>query len=214
MNSSWKVVSARIDALSLRERAFLFLSVIAVCVALVDRLWVAPARTAYQQVTQRFANQNVELQRLREELQARASEPDPARADRDELVRLRAAMATTNRDISAFAVSSRGAMTLPQVLVHFLRRHAGLTLVRTSNLAPDAAASGPVQALRPALADTPALVRHGLELTVAGSYPELLRYVQTLEQAMPDLRWGRLILAAEQQPPELSLQVFLVGPQP
>ena len=210
MKNSWKVLSARIDALSLRERAFLFLSLIAVWVALADVLWVSPARTQHQQVTQKLAQQNAELQHLRDELKAVAGQPDPVRAAREEIAALGQSIATANRDIAELAASSKGTMTLPEVLVHFLRRHNGLTLVRTSNLAVDSV-PGPAPAGAPNAAQ---VVRNGLELTVAGPYPELVRYVQTLESAMPALRWGSFKLVAEHQPPELSLQVFLLGPQP
>lgn len=213
MTESWKVLSARIDALSLRERAFLFLSLIAVCVALVDLLWLAPARAGYQQVQQKFVQENVELQRLREDLKAKAAQPEPARMVRDEIKQLNVSIATSNREISALSVSSEGAMTLPKVLVHFLRRQNGLTLVRTSNLVADVV-PGTSQSSQAGLVGPSAVVRNGLELTVSGPYLELVRYVQTLENAMPTLRWGTFKLVADQQPPELSLQVFLVGPQP
>lgn len=213
MTKSWKVLSARIDALSLRERAFLFLSLIAVCVALVDLLWLAPARAGYQQAQQKFVQENVELQRLREELKAKAAQPEPARMAHDEIKQLNVSIATSNREISALSVSSEGAMTLPKVLVHFLRRQNGLTLVRTSNLVADVV-PGTSQSSQAGLVGPSAVVRNGLELTVSGPYLELVRYVQTLENAMPTLRWGTFKLVADQQPPELSLQVFLVGPQP
>jgi hypothetical protein len=41
-----------------------------------------------------------------------------------------------------------------------------------------------------------------------------MRYVKTLETAMPALRWGALTLKSEKQPPELKLQVYVVGVQP
>ena len=69
MKQWWIQQSARIDALSLRERAFVFLSVIACCLALADVLWLSPAMGAHQLQTQQFAAQNAELQRLRTELQ-------------------------------------------------------------------------------------------------------------------------------------------------
>lgn len=214
MSNSWKLLSARIDALSLRERAFFFLSAIAVCVALADVLWVAPARLAYRQITQTFTQNNVELRRLREELEAKASQPDPARLAREELGRLKVEIAATNRAISPLASSSQGAMTLAEVLVHFLRRHPNLSLVRTGNLGSDARGATAAAENRPLSEGSPALLRQGLELTVAGPYAELVRYLQTLETAMPDLRWGGLKVLAEKQPPELSLQVFLLRSQP
>jgi MSHA biogenesis protein MshJ len=41
-----------------------------------------------------------------------------------------------------------------------------------------------------------------------------VRYVKTLEMAMPSLRWGALQIKGDLQPPELSLQVYVVGVQP
>ena len=213
MNTSWKSLSTRIDALSLRERAFLFLSLIAVCVALVDQLWLAPARTAYQQAQQGFEQGNVELQRLREELRAKAVQPEPGRKVGEEITQLKASIANANREISALSNATDDAMTLPKVLVHFLRQQKGLTLVRTGNLATDVV-SGATQGPVAGVAAPAAVARNGLELTVSGSYSELARYVQTLENAMPNLRWGTFKLVADQQPPQLSLQVFFVGPQP
>lgn len=214
MSRSWKQLATRIDALNLRERALLFLSVVAICAALVDWLWLSPARLIYQQATQTFVQQNVELRRLREELQQRASQPDPARLGRAELGRLNADMAAANKAIAALARSPQGTMTLPEVLVHFLRRHPNLSLVRTGNVGPDASVAGSVPETRAPSSAAATLPRQGLELTVAGPYADLVRYVQTLEGAMPDLRWGALKLLAEKQPPELSLQVFLLRPLP
>ena len=58
------------------------------------------------------------------------------------------------------------------------------------------------------------LPRQGLELTVAGPYHELARYVQTLERAMPALRWGTMRLSGDRQTSELTLQVWLIGSAP
>ena len=213
MNQSWKTLAERIDALSLRERMFLFLSLVVVCGALADWLWVSPARHTHQQLTRKFAQENAELQRLRAELQAKAAEPDPARLMREEMATLKTSVAAVNRDIAALSVSARGGMGLAEVLVHFLRRHNGLTLIRTSNLPADTLPVLPSGAGAAAPAAT-VVVRNGLELTVSGPYAELVRYVQTLESALPTLRWGSFRLLAEQQPPQLSLQVFLLGPNP
>ena len=90
---------------------------------------------------------------------------------------------------------------MSELMRHFLRRYPALSLVRTASMATDAA-----DTTRPAM-----VARRGQELTVAGPYADLVRFMQTLETAMPELRWGQLKLQAEQQPPELTLQVFLVG---
>jgi MSHA biogenesis protein MshJ len=40
-----------------------------------------------------------------------------------------------------------------------------------------------------------------------------MNYVRTLELALPTLRWGSMKLNSEKLPPQLTLQVFVVGVQ-
>jgi hypothetical protein len=60
----------------------------------------------------------------------------------------------------------------------------------------------------------PGFSRQGLALTVSGPYAQLVAYVQTLEAAMPHVRWGTMRLKSEKQPPELKLNLFIVGVTP
>jgi len=55
------------------------------------------------------------------------------------------------------------------------------------------------------------LTRRGMELRVAGPYPSLIRYVKSLETALPQLRWGEMQLKANKMPPELTLTVYVLG---
>jgi MSHA biogenesis protein MshJ len=202
MKRWWKTLAARIDALSLRERGFLFTALLVCCMLLADVLWLSPAQTLHQQITNRFAAQNAELQRLRDELKSSSSETGPGRVLREELVQIKARLEAVNQEISQLPSSALDEIPLSKVLVHFLRRHEGLILVRTATLATEgkvgqgSAASG--------------LKRQGLELTVAGPYSELTRYVQTLERSLPALRWGTMQVVSDKQPVQLTLQVSLV----
>lgn len=210
MKAWWKIQSARIDALTLRERVFLFVSILAAFVALADVVWLSPAQAAHSQLKQRFAKQGIELQRLREETKAEALKPSPARLAREELARTRSETDNINQQINPVLASTTQGTPLAQVLEQFLRRHSGLTLVSTTTLLPEVGAGRTPQA-----GSLPVgLGRTGLELTVSGSYPELVGYVQTLEKALPNLRWGKMKLASDTQPPQLSLQVYVVGVQP
>lgn len=210
MKQWWQQQVVRIDALSLRERAFLFLSVIVVCMALADVLWLSPAQVAHQQATQRFAAQGTELSRLRDELKSTAQPVDASNAVRDDIAAANARLEAVNQEIKAVAPLADGGPALEQVLVQFLRRQEGLTLLSTGTLKQDAAIP-----VAPATVAAPTgLSRRGMELRVAGPYPELVRYVKTLEIALPALRWGALQLKSEKQPPELTLQVYVVGVQP
>jgi MSHA biogenesis protein MshJ len=209
MKQQWTRLLERIDALSLRERVFLFISVIACALALADVLWLSPAQTQYKQLTQRFASQSAELDRLRVELKSIARPEDPSVVVRAEIVAADARLDALNADIKTLVPLVQNGPELEQVLVQLLRRQEGLTLVGLTTLKPEATATGSAAAALPA-----GMRKRGLELRVSGSYAELVRYVKTLESAMPSLRWGALQLKGEQQPPELTLQVYVVGVQP
>ncbi len=208
MKQWWTRVAARIDALSLRERGVLFITLIAGIVALADVVWLTPAQNAYQQATARFETQKTELVRLRAELQESANTVDPSQAVHADIDAAEARLANINRDITAAAPAAEQGPHLEQVLLQFLRRQEGMTLLGAGTLKQDAA--GPADAKTAVTG----LTKRGMELRVSGSYGDLTRYVKTLENALPNLRWGQLQLKSDKQPPELTLQVYVVGVQP
>jgi MSHA biogenesis protein MshJ len=199
MKRWWSLLATRIDALSLRERVFLFFTLLVLLVLLADVLWLSPAQQYHRQWKQRVAAQETEINQTREALRLAGAETAPGVQMRSELQRIEDRLAEIDRQIAALPLAQADQPPLQQVLVHFLRRHEGLVLVRTATLPPEKRqdASGGYR-------------RQILELTVAGPYAELTRYVQTLERALPALRWGVMKLDSPKQPPELTLQVWLV----
>lgn len=212
MKQRWQQLVTRIDALNLRERVFLFLAIIVCTLAVADTFWLSPAQIAYTQATQRVAAQGLELKRLRDALQGTTQPVDASKVVRDEIAETNLRMEAVNEDIKAIAPLAEGGPAIEQALVQFLRRQEGLTLLSTATLPQDAAGTGTAT---PASTATPAVLsRRGLELRVSGSYADLVRYVKTLENALPTLRWGMLQLKATKPTPELTLQVYVVGVPP
>lgn len=202
MKAAWHKLAARIDTLSLRERAFLFLSIIAVCMALANVLLLEPAQAQHKQLTQRFERQTAELQRARDELKTLSKPVDRTQHLRESIEAVKVGLTTVNQHIGEILPTRGDAGQLAQLLTQLLRRHEGLTLVRAASLAPQAAGA----AGQPVV-----LTRQGVELTVSGPYLELMRYVDTLEKMLPKVRWGVMQLKSEKVPAELHLQLILVG---
>ena len=101
MNKAWQTLIARLDALSVRERIFLFASVVLCSAALFDVLWLSPAQTVHRQLTLRMATQGAELQRLRDQVNA-TSQADSVPTSLDqELQRLQVQLAQTNLGVRA-----------------------------------------------------------------------------------------------------------------
>lgn len=203
----WGIQAARVDALSLRERGFMFVSVIALALALADTLLLSPAQMEHKQITQRFATQSTEANRLREELKSTGQPVDASKLLRDEIAEMDTRIQGINHEITVLAPMAEGGPALEQVLVQFLRRYEGLTLVSVGTLNQETAGTSTT-------VNTTGLSKRGLDLRVSGPYADLVRYVKTLENALPVLRWGTLQLKSEKQPPELRLQVYVLGVQP
>jgi len=211
MKAQWQAQMARIDNLSLRERLFLFVSILVCCFALADTLWLSPAQTVHKQLLQRMDKQSAELQRLRDTLHASAQPDDVDQAARAELQATQTQIDQVNLAVRERLPDAAGSVPLAQALVQLLRRHEGLTLVRTAALPPELAGPGNNNGA----GSLPAgLTRQGVSITVAGAYPDLMRYVASLESAMPYARWGVMTLSSDQGQPELTLQLFLLGETP
>ena len=211
MKEKWQKLALRIDAMQLRERVFLFLTIIVCCAALADTLWLSPAQVAHKQATLKFAAQETELQRLRAELKGLAQPVDANKAVREDITAANQQLDAINQEISAVASLAEGGPAIEQTLVQFLRRQEGLTLLGTGTIQDGGASTSTASA---AASKQPGLSRRGLELSVAGSYADLTRYVSTLENALPTLRWGNLQLKTTKQAPEMTLQVYVVGVAP
>lgn len=211
MKAWWKKLATRIDALSLRERAILFVSILAMCVAAADTFWLSPAQVVHQTIRQSSVEQGTDLLRLRDELKSLAQPVDASKTVRSDIASANAQLEAINQDIAVRVPTADSGPALEQVLVQFLKRQEGLILlgISTASTVPEGTATAASTAAAPV-----GMVKRGLELRVAGPYSELVHYVRTLENTLPALRWGALHLKSEKQPPELTLQVYVVGAQP
>ena len=137
MKQQWQKLVLRIDAMQLRERVFLFLTVIVCGLALADTLWLAPAQLAHKQATLRLSAQATELQRLRDELRTLAQPVDASKVVRDEIAAANQTLEGINQEIRAIAPLAEGGPAIEQALVEFLRSQTGLTLLSTGTAKQD-----------------------------------------------------------------------------
>lgn len=215
----WKSQFLRVDSLTLRERVFLFLSVLACCAALVDLVWLSPAQLTYMQSVQRFNSQSSELQRNREALKLLGRPEEAVKGVRAEIAAVKNRLGTLNRTIDETLPAANVTTSLDRVLVHLLRQHEGLTLLRTAVSAPQPSGNVAAEMASGTGAPTPVsgLSIQSAALTVSGPYAGLVAYVQALEKALPGVRWDGMVLSSApggKGPVELTLQLSLIGVQP
>ena len=215
--SGWKrwleTQAQRIDALNFRERALLFASVLACLAALLNFVWLAPAQLSYEQSRQLFDRQSAGLQRDRDALKQTAIPEGADKGVRDEIAAVKGRLENVNRLIVELLPLASESARLDQVLVHVLRQHEGLTLLRTAVSPPEKANKLVAEPMSRVGAPMPAinLTTQSVALTVAGRYPALVAYVQALEEKLPNARWDSMSLKSATGPAELTLQLSLIG---
>ena len=227
LRARWERQARRIDALSLRERAILFLSIAAVLALLFDTMVLTPLSARSKQRADAQAQQATEVAQLREQfIAASRAANDPAGQLRNQLDAAQADRTRLDAELRK-AGSAGGGEGLSAVLQRLLARQPGLVLERLALLddlpvaapqaarvaTPGASAPQPQPATLPGM---PGMSWQGVELQVLGGYADIQRYLQALERELPGLRWGDMHLTASgpREPPRLRAQLFLLKVQP
>ena len=227
LQARWERQAKRIDGLSLRERAILFLSIAAVLAAVFDTLVLSPLSARAKVRSEQQAQQASEVTQLREQyVAASRGGNDPTAQLRDQLEASQAERQRLDGELrNASAVNA--AEGLSAVLQRLLAQQPGLVLERLTLLDDTPVAMPAASPTAGAPASAPAAQRvtpppmpgmswQGVELQVQGSYRDMLRYLQALERELPGLRWGEMKLSATgpNEPPRLLAQAFLLKVQP
>ena len=214
MSFDWKAWIARIDLMSLRERAMLFGSVALVVAVLAHVTLIDRVLAKQKGLIERATRDQSQLKSVREQLQTILKERQAQVRLPDEV-----AIADLERKIKEIennVAAKQRAFIAPEELPVLLRQMLGRNpqlkleslrlLPGTPLQTPGAAASAPG---KPAGAQTGAEVyRHGVAVTLKGSYFDLLQYLSELEKLPAPLLWGKFELQVEQYP-EVKLTLIV-----
>lgn len=205
-----KTAAARIDALSLRERALLFAVVLGVLLFVALQLVFPPLAAQQKRLEGELKTKREQVRLVYTQTEQLATERG---RDRDALNRARIAelKASLKAVDGGSGARSRGFVSpreMAPLVRQVLGRHGGLEVVRVENLAPVALGEAPPEkagaaAARPAAeraAGRPPVYKHGLRVEVKGGFADLVRYLQALEGLEWGVLWGEVRLETEAYP--------------
>jgi MSHA biogenesis protein MshJ len=213
----WNRYAERIDALSVRERVLVFSTAMALLLALVYTLFIDPQLGAQKRLSAAVMQRQAELKGIEAQITAiatsRAANPD--RSLRERLAEVRKQLGETEAQIAAEERRFTAPEQMKTVIEEMLARNRAVQLVSmktlaSSTLAEARAEAGKAEAPKPAAkpAAEPGrpqqgerlVYRHGVEVTVAGGYLDLLRYLRDLEHLRTQLYWSSLEIDATRYP--------------
>ena len=210
MIAAAKRLAARIDAMTLRERGLLLGAGSLIVVALAYVLLIDAQLARHRMFIDQLKRNQTQLAAVRSEFekllrtQSAAEEQPEFRA----LQELERRLAQIEEAIAAKQHALVAPERLPNLLQDLLARAREVKL-ESLRVVP----AVPLQE-GAAKSEGAPLYRHGVELTVRGSYLDLLRYLEELERRPARLLWGRLDLHADPYPNvKLTMTVHTVSPQ-
>lgn len=219
MKAQFKQWAERIDARSLRERLLIFGMAALAVVMLVTSLALDPLTAKRKALLQQLSEQEERVAASRLQIQAliAARSADPDAALRNRLAELKTRIGQNEEKLAAFQQGLVSSDRMAEVLKDLLSRNRGVRLVALRTL-PMTALTGdavkPDGEAKEARAGDPgaAIYRHGVEVTVEGSYGDLLGYVAELE-AMPwRVFWGGAALSVQEYPvSRLTLTLYTMS---
>jgi MSHA biogenesis protein MshJ len=237
MKRQWLQFVARVEALQPRERFMAFGAVLVVVVYLASAVVFGPLARKEAALRSTLQQQAVTLDGIDADIaaKARAYANDPNDALRKRLGDVRAETARTSEELRTMQKGLVPADRIAPLLETILRANGRLKLVSLKTLpattltdaaAPATPATAPATPA-PAAAGAPAagtplvvkapdlLYRHGVELTLRGSYLDMVDYMHALETLPTQLFWGKAQLDAEDYPNvRLTLTLYTLSLDP
>jgi MSHA biogenesis protein MshJ len=219
LNLRWKKFNARVDALAQRERIMVFAAVLVSLVFVANLAVFAPLQRKQDALRSQIAQQQNNIDGINsqivQKLEESQADPDaPAR------MRLEAVRGETERLGSELRAMQKGLVAperIAPLLESILRANGRLKLVAVKTLPVDPLSTlGDADEAKDKNKDKAKgqelLFRHGVELTVRGSYLDVVDYMTALESLPTQLFWGRARLEVEEYPTvRLTLTLYTLS---
>jgi MSHA biogenesis protein MshJ len=214
-------LAARIDAMTLRERAIMFGAAAALLVVFTYSLWIDSDFAKSAALTREIAQREAEMKALQDQLAklgaARGADPDQANRQRlnlvlGQLAQVDAAIAAEERKFTP-PEKMRG------IVEGLLARNSRVSLVSLKTIPmvsiAEVRGNGDGQAVaksaKPSSSPERLIFRHGVELVVSGGYLDILAYLAQLEKLPTQLYWGAMHLQGTYPAVTVKLTVYTLS---
>ena len=214
MKQLWQRYSARIDSASMRERAMIFAAAALVLVTVLQSLFIEPQLREQRRLAAEQSQRQAESAKLQAELQklALSRRNDPNVEARQRIASLREELEGLNAQI----VEQQKKFTAPEqmrtVLEEMLARNRKLRLMDLKTLPPATLSEVKAQDGSKASPAERLIYRHGLEITLSGTYLDMLAYLSELEHLPTQMYWGSMEFSVAEYPSAtLKLVVYTLS---
>ena len=210
-----------IDAMALRERVMFFGAVTLVLMTLLQVFLLNPVLSRRFQLSTQIAQQEDETKAIQAQIQTlvRPAQQDQDEFNRDRLKSLREQMTQLDRQFEQQQLQFVAPEKMVAMIENLLVKNRKLQLVSLRNLpsaglSPGAGAASAAAGGQPRAAGERQVFRHTVELSLKGSYFDLLDYLAALEGMPQRVFWDGFELSVAEYPQSvLKLTIYTLSPE-
>jgi MSHA biogenesis protein MshJ len=208
-------IVAKVDGMSLRERVLIFAAAAFLVVSLIDSFFLNPLLVQQKKLSAQVIQQQEKMKEVQAQLGAllQAKQADASSPQRERIRQLRQQIA----DGDTYLKERRDKLVPPEkmaaLLEQVLNRNGRLQLVAMNTLpvTPFIEQSAEATAAR-ADGQERQMYKHGVQITLRGSYADLTQYLTALEQLPTRMFWGMAKMNVVQHPTvELTLTLYTLS---
>lgn len=207
-------VIAKIDGMSLRERALIFAAAAFAVVSLINTFFLDPLLAQQKRLSSQVVQQQEKMKETQAQLTSllQAKQADEHAPQRQRISQLRAQIAEGDAYLKATQDKLVPPEKMAALLEQVLAKNDRLQLV-TLNTLPVSLFIEPSadQAVKAAVQEKQ-IFKHGVQMTVRGSYADLMQYLTALEKMPTQMFWGMAKMNVVQYPnAELTLTLYTLS---
>lgn len=214
MRARLNKVLGKVDAMALRERVLIFIAIAFALVAMINSFFLEPLLAQQKQFSSLVVNQQEKMK----ETQAQLNDMLTARQlskfspQRERMRQLHEQIAQGD----VFLNNTRDKLVPPEKMAHLLEEvlssNTRLQLVALNTLPVTLFNEPTADAAKNPLVQEKQIFKHGVQITVRGSYADLLQYLAALEKMPTQMFWGMAKLNVVQFPSsELTLTLYTLS---
>jgi MSHA biogenesis protein MshJ len=208
LKSRFQGYATRIDAMSIRERALIFITLLVALYLLAVNVLFGPVNAVKDRLQQQVSQKRQETQALEAQIQTLLAAGDDT-VKRNKLATLQENLKTMDAELVRVTAGLVPPKEMARLIEQMLLKNRGLQVMKMESLPATplleaSTASGIVSGTM--------VYKHGMQIKLKGGYLDILRYLKTLEGLPWKVFWGKVSLKTDKYPDsEVSLLIYTLS---
>jgi MSHA biogenesis protein MshJ len=199
--------ATRIDTMSIRERALIFITLLVALYLLAVNVLFGPLNVEKDRLQQQVNQKRQETQALEAQIQVLLATGDES-AKRNKIAMLRGNLKTMDAELVRVTAGLVPPKEMARLIEQMLLKNRGLQVMKVESIPATALLEG---GNANGIAGT-MVYKHGMQIELKGGYLDILRYLKSLEALPWKVFWGKVTLKTEKYPDSrVSLLIYTLS---